>query len=144
FIIDLNQQLKQEHQLFSKQQKNSIINLYRGQFIHKDELNRLKTTIGELISMNSFLSTTKNKIKALEFIKNRSSPNEQLISILLEINVNIKSQTSPLADIKHLSVSSQEEEEILFMFGAIFRIDDVSFDEELKIWKTKLTLCSEG
>ncbi|UJR24678.1 hypothetical protein I4U23_006051 [Adineta vaga] len=142
-VRDLHQQLKQEHKLFSKRQKSSILTVYRGQFISKDELTRLKTAKGELFSMNSFLSTSSNKTKAIEFATSRLPPTDQLTSILLEIHVNIKSESRPLADIKHLSAFS-EEEEILFMFGCIFRLDDVWYDEECQLWKLRLTLCGDA
>jgi len=143
FVKDLNQQLKQEKIRFEKQLKTSILTVYRGQFISKDEINRLKTTIGELLSMNSFLSTSSNKDKAIEFATSRSPPNDELTSILLEINVNIKSPSKPLADIRHLSAFA-EEEEILFMFGCVFRIDNIWFDEQIQLWRAKFTLCSDG
>ena len=37
-----------------------------------------------------------------------------------------------------------EEEEILFMFGCIFRLGNVWFDEEHKLWRAQLTLCGEN
>jgi hypothetical protein len=143
FVRDLYQQLQQEQLIFTKHQKSSILILYRGQLISKDELIRLKSSKGELISMNSFLSTSTNKKKALEFATSRPPPNDQLTSILLEIFVNIRSTTRPLADIKHLS-AFPDEEEILFMFGCVFRIDDVWFDEDNQIWNARLTLCGEA
>ncbi|CAF1549940.1 unnamed protein product [Adineta ricciae] len=142
-VRDLYQQLKHEHKEFSKHQKSSILTVYRGQFLSKDELTRLKSAKGELFAMNSFLSTSSNKNKAIEFATSRSPPTDQLTSILLEIQVNIKSESRPLADIKHLS-AFVEEEEILFMFGCVFRLDDVWFDEETQLWKLRLTLCGDA
>ncbi|CAF1053647.1 unnamed protein product [Adineta steineri] len=141
FIKDLNTQLTKEHQIFIKQQKTSTIQLYRGQFLSKDELNRLKTAHGELISMNSFLSTSKNRKKAFEFAKSRTPPSDDLISILLELNVNINSITKPYADIERYS-DFQDEEEILFVFGSMFRMDNVQFDEQNNLWIVTLTLCA--
>ena len=111
--------------------KHQLLQVYRGQFISIDEVNRLKTGKGQLISMNSFLSTSTNKKKALEFATSRSPPNDQLTSILLEIDVNLECLIQDhYADIKHLSAFS-EEEEILFMFGCVFRIDEIYYDEKL-------------
>ena len=143
FVRDLQKQLKKEYKSFAKVQKSSILTVYRGQFISKDEINRLKGGIGELISMNSFLSTSTNRVKALEFATSRAPPNDTLTSILLEILVNVKSPSRPLADIKLMSAFA-EEEEILFMFGCVFRLDDVWFDEEHKLWRARLTLCGEN
>jgi tetratricopeptide (TPR) repeat protein len=143
FVRDLNNQLQEEYKSFVKKQKTSIITLYRGQFISIDDVNRLKISKGQLLSMNSFLSTSSNKEKALEFAKSRIPPNDELTSVLFEISVNIQSPSRPFAAIKHLSAFS-EEDEILFMFGSVFRIDDASYDEEVKLWRAKLTLCGEN
>ncbi|UJR24677.1 hypothetical protein I4U23_006050 [Adineta vaga] len=142
-IRDIDRQLKEEYKTFVKTKKTSIIQVYRGQLIHKDEINRLKSNQGQLISMNSFLSTSANREKALHFTVTQSPPTEQLTAILFEIYANIQSPSRPLADIKHLRGFS-DDEEVLFMFGCIFRLDDISFDEELKIWRGKLTLCGDN
>ncbi|CAF1473206.1 unnamed protein product [Rotaria sordida] len=142
FIRDLNKQLHKEHKLFIKQQKTSNREVYRGQFISKDEVNRLKSCQQGLISMKSFLSTSTNRKKALEFAISRSPPNDELTSILLEIDVNLNYLTKPYADIKRLSAFPQEEEEILFMVGSIFRIENISYDDKINLWIAKLTLCS--
>jgi hypothetical protein len=42
FIGDLNQQLSVEHELFLQQQKTLSIEVYRGQLISVDEVNRFK------------------------------------------------------------------------------------------------------
>lgn len=142
FIRDLNAQLSEQHQLFVKQQTTQFIKVYRGQLISKDEVNRLKSGIGQFISMNSFLSTSTNRKKALEFAMSRPPPNDALTSILLEITVDLNANSKPYADIRHLSAFS-EEEEILFMLGCVFRIDNIYYDEQTKIWMANLKLCSE-
>ncbi|CAF1190958.1 unnamed protein product [Adineta ricciae] len=142
FIRDLNVQLAEQRKIFVKQQSKSFIKVYRGQFISKDEVNRLKSGIGQLIAMNSFLSTSTNRKKALEFATSRPPPNDTLTSILLEIHVNLYAKSKPFADIRTLS-AFPEEEEILFMLGCVFRIDNIVYDEQSKLWMANLTLCSE-
>ena len=142
FVQDLHKQLEQEHTSYIEKQQTATIQLYRGQFISKDELTRLKSAKGEFISMNSFLSTSTNRQKALEFATSRPPPSDELTSILLELEVDINLLGKPYADIKHLS-AFPDEEEILFMFGAVFRIEDIHFDEQIKLWIGKLILCSQ-
>ncbi|CAF1289719.1 unnamed protein product [Rotaria sordida] len=141
FICDLNKQLAQEQIPFMKKFKTPTIQVYRGQLISIDEVNRMKSGIGQLIAMNSFLSTSTNQKKAIEFATSRPPPIDTLTSILLEMNVPIGPSTRPFADIKHLSAFPSEEE-ILFMFGAVFRIDNLYEDKEKSIWRAKLTLCN--
>ncbi|CAF1164936.1 unnamed protein product, partial [Rotaria sordida] len=143
FIKDLNKQLDDEHKSFVKNQKSSSIKVYRGQIISKDEVNRLKSGKGELISVNSFLSTSTNKEKAIEFATSRSPPTDELTSILFDITIDLNNITKPYADIKQFS-AYPDEEEILFMLGSIFRIENVDYDEKKKIWIGKLTLCSSN
>ncbi|CAF3133097.1 unnamed protein product [Rotaria sp. Silwood2] len=141
FIRDLTKQLDDEHILFIKQLKTPIIKVYRGQHISKDEVNRLKSGIKGLISINSFLSTSTNRNKAIEFATGRPPSTNDLTSILFEIDVNINYLAKPYADIRRIS-AFPEEEEILFTVGSIFRIDNVSHDDKLNLWMANLILCS--
>jgi len=141
FIRDLNKQLAKERVAFVKQRQTTKIRVFRGQFISKDEVNRLKSAKGQLLAMNSFLSTSTNYEKAFEFATSRPPPNDKLTSILLEIDVDLLSDSRPYADIRHLSAFA-EEEEILFMFGCIFRIEEFFYDDKKKLWLAFLKLCS--
>ncbi|CAF4712816.1 unnamed protein product [Rotaria sp. Silwood2] len=58
FIIDLYKQLSREHQKYLAALNKSNIQVYRGQAINENELKLINDSIGEYISMNSFLSTT--------------------------------------------------------------------------------------
>jgi hypothetical protein len=53
FIRDIHRKLKQNQYQYS-------IRFYRGQMLSNDELNNLRKSIGEFISINSFFSTTTN------------------------------------------------------------------------------------
>ncbi|CAF4272904.1 unnamed protein product, partial [Adineta steineri] len=144
FIFDINKQIKDQHKLFLKTKTNSIIQFYRGQFLSKDELNRLKSNVGQLISMNSFLITSTNKEKILNNLTNRSSLLlNDLIKIFIEINVNIQSPSRPFSPIKSLN-NYLNEDDILFTCGCIFRLDEIYFNEDLQIWNMKITLCGDN
>ncbi len=54
FIRDLRMQLERNQCL-------SHIRVYRGQHMSKEEIEFLKNSVGHLISMNSFLSTSLNQ-----------------------------------------------------------------------------------
>ena len=142
FIRDLYDQLAYEQVSFFVESKSRTMTVYRGQLISKDEVNRIRYGKGQLISMNSFMSTSTNRKKAIEFATSRPPPSESLTTILLEITLNLENWSRPYADIKRLSAFS-DEEEILLMFGSIFRIDDILEDKELKLWRAQLTLCSD-
>ena len=63
FMNDIYQQLL-EHQY------QTSIRVYRGQYMTNDELQSFVNSIGEIISTNSFLSTSSDRNIALEFIDN--------------------------------------------------------------------------
>ena len=138
FIRDINDQLAYEQVTFSVTHPTNLLKVYRGQIISTDEVNRMKCAKGQLISMNSFLSTSTNRKLALEFTMSRSTTDD-LTKILFEINVNLEDWSRPYADIKRFSAFAKEDE-VLFMFGCVFRIDDICEDKQLKIWTAKLSL----
>ncbi|CAF4408360.1 unnamed protein product, partial [Didymodactylos carnosus] len=85
-IKDLHDQLNRLY-LKQKSELTKISTVYRGQLTNENELKNLQQTQGELISMNSFLSTTLNKMVALDFILS-ADDEEETVPVLLEININ--------------------------------------------------------
>ncbi|CAF1383235.1 unnamed protein product [Didymodactylos carnosus] len=78
FIVDLQQQL-------SNHRCSSPVRLYRGQMMSKDEVQILRNSIGQFISINSFLSTSVDRFVALRFLKDDSDDLEQ---VLFEIDAD--------------------------------------------------------
>ncbi|CAF1162154.1 unnamed protein product [Didymodactylos carnosus] len=118
-----------------------IIHVYRGQAITKEELAQMRASIDGFISINSFFSTSRSKTKARRFAK-RSPVTEQLDRVLFRIKIDVCLPTKPFADIEGIS-SHPDEREILFMLGSIFRINDITYDENDALWILNLNLCSE-
>ncbi|CAF0816016.1 unnamed protein product [Adineta ricciae] len=141
FIRDLYNQLAYEQITFLITSPTMFLTVYRGQMISVDEVNRIKYAKGQLLSMNSFLSTSTNRKQALEFAMS-GTKSETLTTILLEIKLDLRQSSRPYADVKNLSAFAKEDE-VLFMFGCVFRIDQIWFDKELKIWRANLTLCGD-
>jgi tetratricopeptide (TPR) repeat protein len=133
--------------LLQEQQKDfdqDIILLYRGQWLHKAEFESLKNSKGQYISMNSFLSTTKNRQLAVIYA-GLDDTGKNLTSVLFEIEANTRrSDLKPFADISNMSQFGEGETEILFMIGSIFKINDIYFNITDQIWEIKLELSSEN
>ncbi|CAF1122253.1 unnamed protein product [Adineta steineri] len=140
FLRDINNQLSEEQLIFCITNQSPILQVYRGQLINKDEVNRIKHAKGQLLSTSSFLSTSTNRQKAVDFATSKPPPCDTLTTVLLEITLNLEEYNRPFAGIQHLSAFAAEEE-VLFMFGCIFRIDDIWEDKQLKLWRIQLTLC---
>ena len=49
--------------------------------------------------------------------------------------------TKPFADVSKLS-AMKNESEVLIMLGSIFKIREVKYDEQGKIWTASLSLCN--
>ncbi|CAF1424863.1 unnamed protein product [Didymodactylos carnosus] len=69
FLTELSKQLSQFYKDYMQQLKasNTIsepIHVYRGQIISKGEFKQMQNSIGGFISINSFFSTSRNKLKA--------------------------------------------------------------------------------
>lgn len=131
FIQDIEIQLKQNQCLTS-------IRVYRGQLMSIGELNQLKNSVGEYISINSFFSTSLNRQTAMKFLNDYSFTNNSY-KILFEIDANEKlDSTESFANISSLSFYSNEEE-ILFMLGSIFRLMSVKQDKN-GLWIIQMIL----
>lgn len=131
YISDIQRQLQ-------KYQSNTVLKVYRGQMMSNEELERLKQSIGKLISINSFLSTTMAYSTALQFL----SPSRSLQRIVFEIKADPKmTNAKPFTNIsKHSDYPG--ESEVLFMIGSIFRLESID-QNDTNVWVIRMTLSSE-
>jgi tetratricopeptide (TPR) repeat protein len=126
-----------------KQKEDRSLKLYRGFQLHKEEFERLKKSIGNLISINSFLSTT-HDIDVARVFAGEGITEGSLVSVLLQIEANpARLQSVFFADISHMSQFS-EEKEVLFSLGSTFRIHSIDFDDNLKQWIVQLNATDDG
>lgn len=136
FISDIFYQLK-------KYQATNMLRVYRAQMISKEEFENLKKCSGQLISINSFFSTSLNKQDALSFL-DPSTVTENLIPILFTIDADPdKASSKPFADISQYSYYP-EEKEILFMLGSIFRLESVQWNDKDTAWIIHMTLYDDN
>lgn len=145
FIIgDLYRQLLEVQRNYYQKHWNEdrqLLKVFRGQGLAQEELQNLQANIGQNISMNSFLSTSRNRKVSVSFAK--STP-DGFFPVLFDIVANNRTAGTfkPFADISELSYFNGEQE-VLFMLGTIFKILNVSFDHEEKIWIIKLYLTND-
>ena len=143
FISDIVEVIKTEHEKFIRTSDvRNKIKVYRGQLINNDELNLMKNSINEFLSMNSFLSTTRDRAIALVFARLSSKMTNDMQQVIFEIEINPRLKTKAFATITEMSYYKGEDE-ILIMIGALFRIVNVIENKEEKIWVVSLTLASE-
>jgi hypothetical protein len=97
----------------------SLTRLYRGQLMSNEELQTLKDSVGSLISVNSFVSTSINRQLALSFLE--SSPiSDDLQGVLLEIDADPPlNGIKPFANITSFSYFPGEDEVLMMLeFGS--------------------------
>ena len=98
--------------------------VYHGQIISNIELQTIRENVGELVSLNSFTSTTITNLeqKFLVQIKNTFEGGRVLSHIKVNRNItNLK----PFADISLLS-QFIDEKEVLFMARSVFKINSAN------------------
>ncbi|CAF1157791.1 unnamed protein product [Rotaria sp. Silwood1] len=127
--------LYKKFQKLSKIQKEKYpLIVYRGQIININDLKRLQSNVGHIISMNTMISTSRLEDVARRFIYDAP------LCALFKININdtTNSRFRPFIDISEFS-SMPDEQEILFFVGTIFSIDSVQ-QENHSTWIIELTL----
>ena len=137
FIHDIKQQLHQYQCL-------TLIKVYKYQLISNKDLQLLKNSIGQFISINNFLLTNIDRDSVLSFSKVLSTSNDYQ-SILFEIDANFDlNKNKPFGNITSLKYSQNDQNEILFMLGSIFQIENISQDDNNNnLWIIKMTLTSK-
>ena len=142
FITDVAKQIKDEYDKFIRtSDTRSIIRVYRGQIIESNELELMKTSIGQYLSMNSFLSTSRDRSTAIHFARQTPITGD-FHRIIFEIEIDPRLQTKAFADISQTSYF-QNEDEVLIMLGALFRIEKMIEDKTDRVWVACLSLASE-
>lgn len=135
FIRDLERQIDQHR-------CTSCITVYRGQLVSNSELDTLKDSIGEFISMNSFLSTSIDRRTAVSFLYS-SDIDDELQRVLFEIDADGRLDLiKPFANISSLSFFP-EEQEILMMIGSVFRLINIQHTKD-RLWVIQMRLCSDN
>lgn len=116
FIIHLYKNF----QTLSKSQEKNLSIVYRGQIMNKNELEKLKSNVGCMISINTILSTSRSEETALSFILGTED------GVIFKINIPKQCDNSfiPFIDISKFS-NMPSEEEVLFFIGTVFSIDSI-------------------
>ena len=109
----------------------------------KKKLERLKKSIGNLISINSFLSTSRD-IAIARIFAGEGIIEDRLVRVLLTIEANpARLQSVFFADISQIS-QFPDENEVLFSLGSTFRILSIDLDEVFQHWIVRLDATDDG
>ncbi|CAM4835114.1 unnamed protein product [Rotaria magnacalcarata] len=144
-------------QLLARQCQTRVT-VYRGQVLSIVEYKKLEKSCGSIISLNSFLSTSLNRRIAERFVqqnKHLCASGDHVV-VIFEIEadpavVRMKNGNNrrPFAQIDELSYYCEEEPEVFFMLGCIFRLSEISHDQSSSLSANatmsiiRMTLCSD-
>ena len=142
FIKDLHTRLEQMHSLYKASLKSRVFTVYRGLSMPLPYFKRtIQDEIHHLIAFDSFLSTSLDETIARQFALNKQDPKNE--SVLFCIEIDVDKMERPFADISRWS-NFKHEREVLFSFGTVFRIDDVTDKRSSdRIWVVHLSSVSE-
>lgn len=119
------------------------IHVYRSQLMPIELLDLWISSVGQCIVINSFLSATLNEEVALTFLNNNPTAKEHYERVLLEIDADPRVVGSkPFLHAGSLD-SAPDKNEVLFLFGSIFLINNITNDES-GIYRIELTLYSDS
>ncbi|CAF1524334.1 unnamed protein product [Adineta ricciae] len=142
FITDIAKQVQNGYEDFIRTNgSRSLIKVYRGQMISMNELELMKNNIDGFLSMNSFLSTSRDRAVAIHFART-SQGRSRMRAILFEIEIDPKLRTKAFADISKKS-DYQSEHEVLIMLGALFCIKSITEDAKDQMLVVRVSLASD-
>lgn len=133
FIHDLNQQL-------TKYQCQSPIRVFRSQIISYYEIRRLYSSVGQFVSMNTFLLTVLDYNFALESLAYMNSNDLYRVVLDIKADPNVVT-TKNFADISEHYLPKYRQ--VLFSIGSIFRVTSVEQSND-QLWIVRMTLCSDN
>ncbi|CAF1089265.1 unnamed protein product [Rotaria sordida] len=116
---------------------------YRSQIISEETFGRIKSNIGELLSINNFFLANKNRHNALSFLRQNFSSTNLIYRVLFEIKIPSDYKFHKQRPFIDVTQFSSDEYTTLFFIGSIFRIDTVIFDINNDCWIIQLTLYDE-
>lgn len=139
FIVDLYEQMmkkyKIEHYEQSSNSNSSIIySVYRRQYISVDQIQQIQNSVNSLMSVNCFFSTTTVEKVADKYpwIQIDKAAACDLECVLFKINIDPNLDICQYANIENNSYDN-DEKEILFIPGTIFKIKNISYQNQYLI-----------
>ena len=145
YIADLCKCLAENFNILLDYTPLTTFKLYRSVKQSRTELQRLQDGVGQLISMNTFLSTTRNRSVAEAYagVDGKSRVPSDFESVIFEITVDVLADNTCVADVSFYS-PFKDEEEVLFDFAAVFEIETVTFDSASSSWICKIVATDKG
>jgi hypothetical protein len=125
YIIDLCKQLELKFIELQREESDRILKLYRGLKLSRNEIQNFEENIGNLISTNGYLSTSRLHSVAYKFAKKLTN-REGIFSVLFEYQVDLNQvKKIILADISQYSAFPDEAEVLVDIGKFLFFCSNV-------------------
>lgn len=117
YIGDLSKQLEKEFKQFKKINQKNILQVYQTFKMTKEDIENFQRNLGNLILTNGYLSTTRQRDIALNYItKDNLQMNQE--KVLFEYIIDLTNVKSIIfADISQFNQTITENDDILFDLG---------------------------
>ncbi|CAF4426296.1 unnamed protein product [Rotaria socialis] len=146
FIRRLHIQLEQLHQEQSSNFQQAFT-VYRGQELSQQDFQNLCNSKGGLVSFNNFLSTSKEKEVAMNFVNDSPHDSTENLSVIFIMAIDpsrISTSTTPFAMIAEQSAISSEQE-MLFTMHTVFRVVEIKqMAENSRLWEVHLAITDDN
>ncbi|CAF1126885.1 unnamed protein product [Adineta steineri] len=142
FIRDLHQQIQQLHQQQIHNYHDKPFTAYHGQFLFKNDFEKLQKKEGGLISFNKFLSSTMDREHGLMYAYSPSE-NVGMVGILFVLSIDPRIKSPPFAFLQN-DRYFKEEKEILFSMHTVFRVGAIKqMGNNSQLYQAELELTSD-
>ena len=139
FARDLHREIEQLH---TQSNHRDCFTVYRGQGMGADEFTKMSQSQGGLLSFNSFLSTSTDRMIAQTFADSaRNDPD--LIGVLFQLEIDPSISSTPFISPDTRGYYADVENEIIFSMHTVFRIGVMKQMED-RLWEVHLTLTSDN
>ncbi|CAF1114281.1 unnamed protein product [Rotaria magnacalcarata] len=146
FIRKLHQEIEQ---LCCEQsdEYTAVFPVYRGQGFSQHDFRNLFNAQGSLLSFNCFLSTSKKRKVAMDFVQDALDQNTNNVGAIFIMTIDpskISTSKTPFAMIdKHSAIPS--EQEILFTMHTVFRVGEITqTPSNNRLWEVQLTITDDN
>ena len=134
-LRDIEQQIQQHR-------SSSPVHVYRSQLMPLELLDRWVSSVGQCVTVSSFLSATLNHEIALTFLNTDQVVNNNDVRVLLSIDADPRIVGSkPFVQLSSLNYA-QDKNEVLFMFGSIFLINNITCGKD-GLYTIEMTLYND-
>lgn len=139
FLCDLHQQLVTLRDL---QPLSSIPStLYRGQGMSRSDFEKVRNSLGGLLSFNAFTSTSADEEVSCCFCP-IPPQDPDTVPVLFEMSLEPRLPSTTFALLNGVSYYAGAEQEVLFTMHTVFRIANVEWMGDV-LWRVKLILTND-